>query len=75
MPPVGYMDGYSTIFEEGESSIYAQYKLQIQRAERYIYIENQHICDEDILQEIINALDRYCCVCLLMYLVVLKFII
>jgi hypothetical protein len=36
-----------------------QYKNAIKSAKEMIYIENQHICDEEILYLLIEALKRY----------------
>lgn len=44
---------------EGEQSIYIQYKNAIRGAERFIYIENQHICDEKLMGLLVEALRRY----------------
>jgi hypothetical protein len=44
--------------DKGEESIYHQYKIAIREAKRYIYIENQHICDEKLMGLILEALQR-----------------
>eukprot|EP01128_Nolandella_sp_AFSM9_P004468 TRINITY_DN200_c0_g2_i2.p1 TRINITY_DN200_c0_g2~~TRINITY_DN200_c0_g2_i2.p1 ORF type:complete len:424 (-),score=53.13 TRINITY_DN200_c0_g2_i2:104-1375(-) len=43
---------------QGEESIYEAYKMAINNAKRWIYIENQHICDEEMMSLLARALER-----------------
>jgi len=44
--------------EEGEMSIYLSYQSAIKRVKQYIYIENQHITHPELLELLIEALER-----------------
>lgn len=54
---MNYLDGTFNLFE-GEESIYLQYKMALRQAKKIIYLENQHICDEKLMNELIKALKR-----------------
>ena len=44
---------------DGEESIYKQYLKMFKNAKSFIYIENQHICDESLMELLLEALKRF----------------